>query len=266
MSGSGRTRRLGIVGLLAPCGRALRNRGASRKMRPSTCHRTGGGAEKHRRPYQPQRPPGEKSGPLYRPRAGRAEKCRPLYRLIGMRVEKCHPLYQAGRRGAAPPRPARYTRRHFSAWGGTPGGFSRHGVVRRARFPDRPRRAWYRGRHFSTRIQKSGTAGSFSRHAAAHSSHATPSKHHIARMTTSSDLSVIGGWRPSRHTTWAARPSRPATSARSAVSWGEGRAALQVRMRRAPYSLSPAVICVAEMSSPASEASRHFQSVKAGWS
>ena len=34
----------------------------------------------------------------------------------------------------------------------------------------------------------------------------------------------------------------------------------------ATYSLSPAVICVAEMSSPASEASRHFQSVKAGWS
>ncbi len=32
------------------------------------------------------------------------------------------------------------------------------------------------------------------------------------------------------------------------------------------YSLSPAVICVALTASSASEASRHFQSVKAGWS
>ena len=34
----------------------------------------------------------------------------------------------------------------------------------------------------------------------------------------------------------------------------------------ATYSLSPAVACVAETPSPASDASRHFQSVKAGWS
>ena len=34
----------------------------------------------------------------------------------------------------------------------------------------------------------------------------------------------------------------------------------------ATYSLSPAVACVALMAESASLASRHFQSVKAGWS
>ena len=125
-------------------------------------------AEKYRRLYQSRRCPGEKSGPLYRPRAGRAGKCRPLYRPRAGSVTKCRPLYQtragcdtkcrplyqAGRREAAPSHLTRYSRRHFSAWRGTPDGISRHGAAHRARFPNRPPHARYRGRHFSTRIPK----------------------------------------------------------------------------------------------------------------
>lgn len=54
---------------------------------------------------------------------------------------------------------------------------------------------------------------------------------------------------------------------RAAGRAGAGGPYLRVCVRvTAAYSLSPAVICVAEMASSASEASRHFQSVNAGWS
>ena len=99
---------------------------------------------------------------------------------------------------------------------------------------------------------------------------AAPRKARRPADTQSHALPARGGAptlpRPSRHTTRAARPSRPATSGAASELGRRTGGPSGTYEASATYSLSPAVACVALMAESASLASRHFQSVKAGWS